>query len=214
MAKKEKSIYIQDDVIRDLEQDNFGHKHIAHAVIDSLMNTKPPFIVGIFGGWGTGKSSLLGIIKSNLPPNKTVTVTIDAWRYTSADNLRRAFLIHVAEELAPKYLKDLRLRLYTSEQETKSTVQSHFNISESKSIKEKSIGFIKTILKIITAFIGLSLIFLLFLYFLFIAISFLNDSNGTIAEYLFTKFDWTLVSANCGSRSYRNEHPEAQNLTN
>ena len=52
--RKEKTIYIQDDVLRDIEQDTFGHRHIADAVIDSVLNTDPPFIIGIFGGWGTG----------------------------------------------------------------------------------------------------------------------------------------------------------------
>ena len=61
-----KSIYIQDDVIKDLEQDTFGHKHIAEAVLESIKFTKPPFTIGIFGGWGTGKSSLLELIKNKL----------------------------------------------------------------------------------------------------------------------------------------------------
>src|ERR1700690_685481 len=115
MAGKTSSIYILDDVLDDLEHDTFGHKHIAEAIVDSILNTKPPFTIGIFGGWGTGKSSLLEIIKSKLADNKVVTVTIDAWRYSSAENLRRAFLVHVAKQLAPNLLNDLRRRLYTSE---------------------------------------------------------------------------------------------------
>jgi len=118
MVGKKQTLYIQDDVVSNFEQDNFGHKHIADAVVESILNTKPPYIIGLFGSWGTGKSSLLKMIGSNLPPEKVVTVTIDAWRYSASANLRRAFLVHVAKVLAPEYLKDLRRKLYTSEQET------------------------------------------------------------------------------------------------
>jgi hypothetical protein len=114
----EKTIYVEDDVLNNLEQDNFGHKHIADSVVESILHTKPPYIIGIFGGWGSGKSSLLGMIDKNLQREKILTVTIDAWRYSSSDNLRRAFLVHVANQLAPDLLNDLRQKLYTSEQET------------------------------------------------------------------------------------------------
>ena len=59
---EKKTIFIHDDVLRHIEQDTFGHKHIAAAISSSIINTTPPFIIGIFGGWGTGKSSLLSII--------------------------------------------------------------------------------------------------------------------------------------------------------
>jgi predicted KAP-like P-loop ATPase len=118
MAGIKPTLYIEDGVLRDLEQDIFGHKHIADAVVDSILHTDPPFTIGIFGGWGTGKSSLLKIIDSKLSSNKIATATIDAWRYSSADNLRRAFLVHVANELTPKLLDDLRRKLFSSEQET------------------------------------------------------------------------------------------------
>ena len=48
MGGKSKSIYVQDDVISDLNQDNFGHKHIADAIVNSIISTKAPFTIGIF----------------------------------------------------------------------------------------------------------------------------------------------------------------------
>ena len=118
MCAEQNSIYIQDNVINHLEQDTFGHKHIADAVVNSIKRTNSPFTIGIFGGWGSGKSSLLELIKSKLEKDNYITVSIDAWRYSSAENLRRAFLVHVANELDSDLLHDLRRRLYTSEQET------------------------------------------------------------------------------------------------
>src|SRR5687768_7287181 len=113
MTDKKKALYIEDDVLKDLEQDTFGHKHIADAIVNSIVSTNPPFTIGIFGGWGTGKSSLLEIINSALT-KKVATVNIDAWRYSSADNLRRAFLVHVADKLTPKLLEELRKKLFSS----------------------------------------------------------------------------------------------------
>ncbi|MCE5305869.1 KAP family NTPase, partial [bacterium] len=189
MADHAKSIYVQDDVLINLEQDNFGHSHIAEAVVDSITNTKPPFIIGIFGGWGTGKSSLLEIIKSSLPTGKTEAVTIDAWRYTSTDNLRRAFLIHVAKELAPKYLDELRTRLYTSEQDTLSTPQTNFSVKKSPSILDRSWSFLKTILRIGGIFLILSILFLALLIIIFSIMNIIKTPGITFNAF-FGVFDW------------------------
>jgi Cdc6-like AAA superfamily ATPase len=176
---KNDSVYIQDNVINDLEQDTFGHKHIADAVVDSILSTRPPFTIGIFGGWGTGKSSLLELISSNLKDEKVATVTIDAWRYSSAENLRRAFLVHVARELAPNLLNDLRRRLYTSEQET---------LPEKPSKLDKpKLPSLEYVLDIIKTFLGLVVIFFGFLFVVFAFRTVIV--NQGITEF-FTKFDW------------------------
>jgi len=118
MGKKDSYLYIPDDVVAKAEQDSFGHAHIAAAVTESILYTAPPYIIGIFGGWGTGKSSVLELIKSNLNKRRVPTISIDAWRYSSAKSLKRAFLIHVAHEKAPKLLDELRAKLYTTETQT------------------------------------------------------------------------------------------------
>ena len=110
-------LYIPDDVVENAEQDAFGHLHVADAIVQSILNTAPPFIIGIFGGWGTGKSSILNLVNNELEKNEVVTVFIDAWRYSSADDLKRAFLVRIASVLAPNLLAELRARLYTTEQE-------------------------------------------------------------------------------------------------
>lgn len=181
-----KSIYIQDYVLKDLEQDTFGHRHIADAVVDSILATRPPFTIGIFGGWGTGKSSLLEIISSDLPKEKVETVTIDAWRYSSADNLRRAFLVHVANKLTPHLLDDLRRRLFTSEQQTLPGRPSQL---ESRNKKPwANLGeVLVTVLNLSYKFIGLSILFLLFLFIVFSAITLVKDHS---LNDFWGNFDW------------------------
>ena len=117
--RKKKTIYIPDNEINNFNQDTFGHKYIAEAIVESVINTNSPFAIGIFGGWGTGKTSLIKLIDNELKDRKFTTVTIDAWRYSSSENLRRTFLVHVARKIAPNLLDNLRQRLYTSEQEEK-----------------------------------------------------------------------------------------------
>lgn len=174
------AVYIQDDVLTDYEQDTFGHKHIADAVVDSINNTKPPYIIGIFGGWGTGKSSLLGKIESSLPKNQFRTATIDAWRYTTSDNLQRAFLVHVSKQLAPKLLDDLRKKLYTSEQETVPGKPSEFDILKKQTWRQA--------LNFLLIFVGLSFLFLVFL-FIILGINFWIV-NGSL-ENFWSEFDWS-----------------------
>lgn len=135
---KSKSFYIQDDVLKNIEQDTFGHKHIAGAVVTSILGTSPPFIVGIFGGWGTGKSSILKLIEDKLEGKNFAHATIDAWKYSSSENLRRAFLVHVAKSLAPKLLNDLRSKLYTSTQENTLTIDNIFDERNDKVLSQVS----------------------------------------------------------------------------
>lgn len=179
MADNKKTLYIEDDVLNDLEQDTFGHKHIANAIVQSIVNTKPPYVIGIFGGWGTGKSSLLTMIKSDLSKAKIATVTIDAWRYSSTGNLRRAFLVHVANELSKGLLGELRRRLYATEQEIAPKQKSEFE-------KNKGINW-GNLLNMSLTFIGISLIFLGFLFTAFSIRTFIQIDD--IGEF-FTQFDW------------------------
>jgi hypothetical protein len=186
MAGIKPTLYIEDGVLRDLEQDIFGHKHIADAVVDSILHTDPPFTIGIFGGWGTGKSSLLKIIDSKLSSNNIATATIDAWRYSSADNLRRAFLVHVANELTPKLLDDLRRKLFSSEQETLPAKPSRLDTT-SKTLWDTVWDGTKIILRLASKFIGLFILFFLLLFFVFFTITVMKNSGFS---GFWTTFDW------------------------
>lgn len=173
------TIYIQDNEINKLEEDTFGHRHIADAVVQSILATKSPFTIGIFGSWGTGKSSLLGLIDSLLKNKGVATVTIDAWRYSSADNLRRAFLIHVANELAHDLLDGLRIKLYTSGQETLPKSNSKLDISQ--------VGGWQRIKENLIAFLGISIVFIVVL-FLVLAIRTVITNKGFVDFW--NLFDW------------------------
>src|SRR3989344_9421982 len=48
---------------------------------DMIEKSTPKFNVGIFGGWGTGKTTLMLNIENALKNNNTGTLQFNAWRY-------------------------------------------------------------------------------------------------------------------------------------
>jgi len=49
-----------------------------------IINSSPRFTVGIYGDWGTGKTTLMQLIKNELKQNysnNVETVWFDSWRY-------------------------------------------------------------------------------------------------------------------------------------
>ena len=149
MKKNKKTIYIHDDVLQTKDEDTFGHLYIAEAVVESLENMEPPYIIGIFGGWGTGKSSLLHMISGQLSDSEYKKVNIDAWRYTSSTNLSRSFLVHVANAIDPDQVYQLQRKLFDSEQEVILPNESIFDKFRDLRIKD----LFKPILKLLGVFL-------------------------------------------------------------
>ena len=50
-------------------------------------DTETPFTIGIFGGWGTGKTTLLEMIEEQVREKKYPTVWFNPWMYQTEDNL-------------------------------------------------------------------------------------------------------------------------------
>lgn len=68
------------------------------ADIVSSPKTSTPLTVGVFGSWGSGKTSLLGMIRKKLP-NTSTSLWFDAWKYDKQEALWRALLLRVLAEL-------------------------------------------------------------------------------------------------------------------
>jgi KAP-like P-loop domain-containing protein len=78
-----------------------GFAEIASGIATMIRNSVPRFTIGIFGPWGSGKTTLMEAIESELVRNDTDTVTVrfNAWRYERephliiplVDELRQAF---------------------------------------------------------------------------------------------------------------------------
>jgi ABC-type phosphonate transport system ATPase subunit len=64
-----------------------GFDEIAQALAGFVQDSDPQFAVGIFGGWGSGKSTLMSSISRKLSPDRCVTVEFSAWRYEKEKHL-------------------------------------------------------------------------------------------------------------------------------
>ena len=95
---------ITDEPTKDdaLDFNNYS-QHLA----DIITNSTPRFAIGIFGEWGTGKTTLMKMIKDKLDNNDDIlTVWFDSWKYEKEKYLAIVPLIRTIEiELEDKMLK-------------------------------------------------------------------------------------------------------------
>lgn len=96
------------------DQDAFGHRHYAQALRCLIEDEghRPPFSIGLLGGWGTGKSSVKELYtraladdtskegKQHPRSQRFKSITFNAWRFGGKEqDIKRALLRHVFLEL-------------------------------------------------------------------------------------------------------------------
>ncbi len=103
------TIGYSDTPIQQIRDDQLGFHPSVIALKGILTETKikdTPFIVGIYGAWGSGKTSMMRLLLSELDSNTCISVWFDAWRYTQQDALWRALLVSVVEGIRTAYKHD------------------------------------------------------------------------------------------------------------
>ena len=108
--------YIEDEEINLEKKDYLNTKIYADTLkktIDSLSGNKS-YTIGLFGGWGTGKSSIINTVKEAYNDSRDVAfVTYNAWQYVN-DSFRRMFLLKMQQELQCEQT-DMMKRFYVNE---------------------------------------------------------------------------------------------------
>lgn len=67
--------------------DGLGFETYAKVLAEAAVGTPGPFTIGIFGEWGTGKTSLMKLTQSNLENHPDVlTVWFNAWRFEKEEH--------------------------------------------------------------------------------------------------------------------------------
>ncbi len=87
-----------------------GFSEYAEALADAIRGGEPPrFTIGVYGPWGSGKSSLLEALAASLsaPSSLVVPVLFDAWRYERADHIIVPLLHRICEAAAAAGDQDL-----------------------------------------------------------------------------------------------------------
>lgn len=64
-----------------------GYPEIASALADIVMQSDARFAIGIFGGWGAGKTTLMEAVETCLENQPAVPVRFSAWRYEKEEHL-------------------------------------------------------------------------------------------------------------------------------
>lgn len=107
-SKQPKFKFLSDEAVQAIENDRLKHPSIAEALKDIVVRCPLPFTIGLFGKWGTGKSTISNFLENKLKAqeNKVAVVNFDVWKYED-DSLRRYFLINLVDKLKEqKYLSD------------------------------------------------------------------------------------------------------------
>lgn len=106
--------FVPDDVVDLLQTDHLNTVQYARALMAAIEKPhKGSMVIGLFGTWGCGKSSIVRTVKSLLDPKSYFFVTYDAWKY-AGDSFRRTFLLEAQDALSVRD-KQLREILYHGE---------------------------------------------------------------------------------------------------
>ena len=95
------------DVAVGLSDDRLGFRDYADGVIatiESISKEDTPFTIGIFGSWGSGKTSFMQIMQELLESRGYKTIFFKSWEYGNEEKPWIPFMIKVVDELFEKGL--------------------------------------------------------------------------------------------------------------
>jgi hypothetical protein len=87
------------------DHDSLNFRPIARAVELFIrnINTEPPIIIAITGEWGSGKSSLMNLIKEMLERGGARPVWFNAWHHQKEESLLAALLENIRGQAIPRF---------------------------------------------------------------------------------------------------------------
>ncbi len=80
------------------DEPKFGHKEIISSLKDIVVNCISPFTIGLFGKWGSGKSTIAENLQKELKSENIPIVIFDVWKH-EGDALRRTFIQELVRQL-------------------------------------------------------------------------------------------------------------------
>lgn len=93
---------LTDSPIETLDEDSLNIKNFTDALTDTIIDVDTPYSISLYGEWGSGKTSILNIVKRNLENRKYNIVWINAWTtFTLAGQkeLRNLFIAQILSSL-------------------------------------------------------------------------------------------------------------------
>ncbi len=80
-------------------EDQLGFEDYQRALVRVVTSAETPITIGIFGNWGSGKTSLMRMMQKDLDKAHAQTIWFDAWKYDKEETLWRALLVQVLSTL-------------------------------------------------------------------------------------------------------------------
>src|SRR5215469_9078188 len=73
-------------------EDRLGFSPMAQILVNVIKATPPPFTIGVFGAWGSGKTTLMNLVRKGLEEDGTKTVWFNAWKYDGKEVIWNALM--------------------------------------------------------------------------------------------------------------------------
>ncbi len=132
------------------ENDSLNSKSYCDTLKESIVDSPKSnsFTIGLFGEWGSGKSSIIETVKTDLETDESKKyhfVTYDAWKYAN-DSFRRMFLLEVQESL--RFNKTSFMESFYSNRSSDVRIKRRFNYQIFLILSVIMIGGIITIILI------------------------------------------------------------------
>lgn len=89
------TIILNDKAVETLEEDALDFTPYVEALAEIIVTGSTPLTIGVFGTWGSGKTSLMRMVKQQVQAKKATAGWFDAWKYDKEETLWRAFLLSV-----------------------------------------------------------------------------------------------------------------------
>lgn len=103
-------IHVLDDkAVKSATFFNFDTYSKALTRIICSKDTKTPLVIGIFGEWGSGKTSLMRTMEKNIHETEgsnIKTIWFDAWKFDKEDAIWRSLLMRILDELKTRGKKE------------------------------------------------------------------------------------------------------------
>ena len=106
-------MYYSDKPILSSEDDLLGRNSFATILAQSLINLKvaDTFTVGLFGKWGSGKTSIVNMTLQKIETlqqdmeagDQLIIVHFEPWNFSSTDQLLSQFFVRLSSELKSKH---------------------------------------------------------------------------------------------------------------
>lgn len=112
------------------DRDALDFAPYADTLAEICQTASTPITVGVFGGWGSGKTSLMMMVRKTLRQRPVIVSWFDAWKYDKEETLWRAFLLSVTEDIKKDVLDENPLADVEAIEKAKSLLYQSLDIEK------------------------------------------------------------------------------------